>query len=175
MLTAVSIHSFVSQVLSMLTEFQYILNWDELFKRNLEGSETIELDPTEEDCFLPGSTLPKVAFSFCMAYVLSPLQSINFQARQGRNCVMATYSQEYLSVGSSLMQGLGMNYLTIFPEAAQCTDKSMRCQGEGGREEREYRELKNLPCMRPCSWPCFNPWYHIWSPEHCQGHSWAQN
>lgn len=50
---------------------------------------------------------------------------------------MATDSQEYLSLGSSLMQGLGMNYLTIFPEAAQCTDKSMRCQGEGRREERE--------------------------------------
>lgn len=51
----------------MLTEFQYILNWDELFKRNLEGSEMIELDPTEEDSFLPGSTLPEVALSFSMA------------------------------------------------------------------------------------------------------------
>lgn len=43
----------------------------------------------------------------------------------GRNCVLATASQEYLSFGSLLMQVLGMNYLTIFLEVAQCTDKSV--------------------------------------------------
>lgn len=105
-----------------------------------------------------------------LGFVSSALDHFPVPAR--RNCVLTTDSQEYLSLGSSLMQVLGMNHLTIFPEAAQCTDKSMRLESE--RVCTGFFFL-NLPCMRPCSWLCFNAWYHIWSPEHCLGCSWAQS